>query len=237
MTTRLNPVFPMSTRERCVPPPPRILTNFDRPPRLPPPVVIVDSKPEPEEPLETSLPEANGDDAVIEELVHLMFPNSMTPEDGSEIFFDAVEEIEEYVEDTDSESESVRYLLPAWSSPNSSRPSTASTNPDSDSARSDWSGQTAVVQARASTSAPIAVPERAVEKADGVRTRRLELRDLVPEGRSREEIFEKGVPWGFHGRDYLAPEPKTHALKETLRGLPVKSVKKGGLFSIFKKKS
>jgi hypothetical protein len=162
-----------------------------------------------------------------------MFPTSMTPEDGSEIFFDAVEEIEieEYVEDTNSESESVRYLLPTWPSPKSSRPSTASTTP-SDSGHSDWSGQTAVVGQRSPPSDPLMPPGRAVKKEE--RPRRRELRDLVPEERSREEIFKKGVPWGFHGRDYLPPLPKKHCLKDTLRGLPVK---KRGLLSIFRRKS
>lgn len=223
----------MPGRERRVAPPPRILTNFDRPPRLPPPpVVIVDSKPERREP-DTFPLQAHGDDAGIEELVHLMFPTSMTPEDGSEMFFDAVEEIEieEYVEDTNSESESARYLLPTWPAPNSSRPSTASTTP-SDSAHSDWSGQTAVAWQRNPPSDPLMPPVRAVKNED--RPRRLELRDLVPEARSRKEIFQKGVPWGFHGRDYLPPLPKKHSLRETLRGLPAK---KRGLLSIFRRKS
>ena len=85
------------------------------------------------------------------------------------------------------------------------------------------------------------VPERTgargADAKEKKKVERLELRDLVPEGRSRQEIFEKGVPWGFRGRDYLAPLPKKHSLKETLRGEPVIAVKKGGLFRIFKKKS
>jgi hypothetical protein len=34
---------------------------------------------------------------------------------------------------------------------------------------------------------------------------------------SREGRFSKGVPWGFHGRDYVGPESRRHHLKETLR--------------------
>jgi hypothetical protein len=63
---------------------------------------------------------------------------------------------------------------------------------------------------------------------------RRQLRDLVPETRSREEIFKKGVPWGFHGRDYLPPLPKKHSLRETLRDLPLEPVKKEGYFSRLK---
>lgn len=50
---------------------------------------------------------------------------------------------------------------------------------------------------------------------------RSSLRDLGPDTRSREEIFSKGVPWGFHGRDYIPPLLKSHKLCETMRGLSV----------------
>lgn len=57
------------------------------------------------------------------------------------------------------------------------------------------------------------------------------LRDLGPDPRSREEIFAKGVPWGFHGRDYIPPKIKRHKLEETMRGRIV--VNKRGYF-VFK---
>jgi hypothetical protein len=44
------------------------------------------------------------------------------------------------------------------------------------------------------------------------------LRDLAPDTRSRRKIFAKGVPWGFHGRDYLPPSLKCHSLRKTMRG-------------------
>jgi hypothetical protein len=50
---------------------------------------------------------------------------------------------------------------------------------------------------------------------------RSSLRDVGPDNRSREEIFSKGVPWGFHGRDYIPPLLKSHKLCETMRRLPV----------------
>lgn len=43
------------------------------------------------------------------------------------------------------------------------------------------------------------------------------LPELGPDTRSRHEIFAKGVPWGFHGRDYLPPPIKCHSLRETMR--------------------
>src|SRR5438046_1833132 len=46
---------------------------------------------------------------------------------------------------------------------------------------------------------------------------RSSFRDLGPDTRTREEIFEKGVPWGFHGRDYIPPLLKSHKLCETMR--------------------
>jgi hypothetical protein len=54
------------------------------------------------------------------------------------------------------------------------------------------------------------------------------LRDLGPDTRSREEIFLKGVPWGFRGRDYLPPVLKEHHLLETVRGKSVKNGKSPG---------
>ena len=61
------------------------------------------------------------------------------------------------------------------------------------------------------------------------------LRDLGPDTRSREEIFSKGVPWGFRGRDYIPPLLKSHKLRETMRGMPVEHnrrlvIKVKGLF-------
>lgn len=37
------------------------------------------------------------------------------------------------------------------------------------------------------------------------------------EAPSDEDIFCKGVPWGFHGRDYVAPTAKVHHLRDTMR--------------------
>lgn len=65
------------------------------------------------------------------------------------------------------------------------------------------------------------------------------LRDLGPDTRSREEIFSKGVPWGFHGRDYIPPLLKSHKLRETMRGMSVERnhrfvIKVKGLFRRWK---
>lgn len=43
------------------------------------------------------------------------------------------------------------------------------------------------------------------------------FRYSYPDERTREEKFEKGVPWGFHGRDYVPPELKQHSLRESMR--------------------
>jgi len=50
--------------------------------------------------------------------------------------------------------------------------------------------------------------------------------------RSRGDILKKGVPWGFHGRDYCPPVVKEHFLKETLRGMKVRRrglMERGGI--------
>jgi len=43
------------------------------------------------------------------------------------------------------------------------------------------------------------------------------FRDSFPDDRTREKKFEKGVPWGFHGRDYVPPLLKRHSLRESMR--------------------
>ena len=43
------------------------------------------------------------------------------------------------------------------------------------------------------------------------------FRDCYPDTRTREEKFDKGVPWGLHGRDYVAPLLKKHSLGTTMR--------------------
>jgi len=44
--------------------------------------------------------------------------------------------------------------------------------------------------------------------------------------RSRKRVFDRGVPWGFRGRDYQPPRSKKHFLAETMRD---KKVKPGGI--------
>lgn len=39
---------------------------------------------------------------------------------------------------------------------------------------------------------------------------------------SRKAVFNRGVPWGFHGRDYQPPMMKKHFLVETMRDMKVK---------------
>ena len=48
-------------------------------------------------------------------------------------------------------------------------------------------------------------------------SKRPSLRALVPDVRSRKEIFSKGVPWGPGGIYYLPPICKVHRLRETMR--------------------
>jgi len=43
------------------------------------------------------------------------------------------------------------------------------------------------------------------------------FRDSYPDERTREEKFEKGVQWGFHGRDYVPPLLKKHFLAPSMR--------------------
>jgi hypothetical protein len=37
---------------------------------------------------------------------------------------------------------------------------------------------------------------------------------------SHQDKFRKGVPWGFHGRDYVGPVPRNHHLRTTMRDQP-----------------
>jgi len=59
--------------------------------------------------------------------------------------------------------------------------------------------------------------------------------DMSPFGddtRSKGDILKRGVPWGFHGRDYCPPVVKEHFLKETLRGMKVRRrglMERGGI--------
>jgi len=61
--------------------------------------------------------------------------------------------------------------------------------------------------------------------------------DWGPKFRSGEVTkFSKGVPWGYHGRDYVSPQlPKRHNLLGTLRGVTIVDCKKRDKYKIFGK--
>ena len=271
MTARFNRLFSLLLRDRCVPAPAqRLRCNDDLPPRPPSPVVIISESPK-SDASETLTSSVDNDEALMQDILHLMYPGAMKTEGEDDVFVDAAEDayeksngvsglcLQRNFEDDDSESSfSVRYHLPAWPSPDDALASPLSTVPTASSVggslHSSMSGHTCVPEAPALQNAftPVATTSQTLvvttfePKSPKVRGKkaalpdkgknpvktgtRPELRDVVPETKSREEIFENGVPWGFHGRDYLPPLPKKHCLRETVKDLPLEPIKKARLF-------
>jgi len=270
MTTKLNRLLSLLLRERCVPvPAQRLRCNCDRPPP-PSPVVIINEPPK-SDAGETLTSSVDSDESLMQEILHLMYPGAMKMEGEEEVFVDAAEDayekskgasgmcLQRDPDDDDSESSfSMRFHLPAWSSPDDAPTSPLSTVSTASSLRgslhSSMSGHTCVPEAPSlqHTFTPLATTPQTsvvttfepksykmrVKKAalpdkenSPVKTgKRPELRDLVPETKSREEIFENGVPWGFHGRDYVPPLPKKHCLLQTVKDLRIEPMKKGRIF-------
>jgi len=243
----------------------RLRGNYDRPPRPPSPVVIID-EPRKSDGDGTMASSVDSDESLMRELLFLM-----KVEDDGDVFVDAAEDAYEKsngvsdiraqrdLDDDDSESSfSMRYHLPAWPSPCDAPTSPLSTLSTASTAAGSlhlsMSGHTCVPNIPPLQNAFTPIPGAsqtpvvttfepksrnargekaglAVKEKKTLKTgTRPQLRDLMTETRSREEIFEKGVPWGFHGRDYLPPLPKKHCLRETVRNLPREPMKKSRLF-------